>query len=152
MNADVFSLAANAFSVVGLADVVFRSALVLLNLISGVVAAKAVAGSTKVVLNSFIVAITSVRAWAIEYEHSRFAQLDGQHVPDEVRNILIAARQEIQGLTELVQGVATAEGLWGTISTSLNFASTWENRFRDALPKLNLHTQSLILLMQSRAG
>lgn len=152
MNRDALTLSAEAFSVVGLSDVVFRSLVSLIDLVSRAASASSTARGLLGVLKSLAKAIAEVRAWAANYEQSVLSTVDGQNVPRSLATLLRDCQTQLAIVQQSLHRVEppAAGALSGWI-TGTRFA--WgEQDIRQSVGLLSSYTLSMQLLMASRTG
>ena len=114
------SAAANAFAVVGLADVIFRAGTQLYGVLSKTLAASENGTRLLSALKSLTTTIAEVRRFANEFKTSLFVLEDGRALPVELENILKRCESELKQLKKKAGVDATSpNGGW---------VAKWKNR------------------------
>jgi hypothetical protein len=96
-----FSTAANAFSVVGLADVVFRLGVDTASLYSRFRNASKDIASLVDEIKAFVEIIAQIRVYLDEYRQSPYAQSDGQSLMLQLSKILSDCEKELRDIQQL---------------------------------------------------
>ena len=131
------SIAANAFSAVGLADVVVRSTVQLSTLVSKVRAAPETRSRLLAVSQSLITVVSEARAFADRYKTSDYAVEDRQSLPAELHVTLSQCRTEIQRLMRYLNENAS--------KGSGNFLERWSKSLGFALNEQDVQRSCQIL-------
>lgn len=143
-----FGVIANAFGVVGLADILFRSATQLYDLARRANAAPETLAQLHHAVQGFNTAITEVQQWAREYSQSHFATNDGQTVPPELQGLLLSCAVRCKELSSRLQKQRTGIGSWiGSTRVALS-----ETDIRQSIQLLNSSTLSIQAILQARAS
>ncbi len=148
---DSLSLAANILGVVGSCDIVFRAVSDLHHILGQVKSAQGTAEQLLGVLNGLAVAISNVRDWAAAYDHSQFAQKDGQAVPQELLPLLDGCLKEVNALKAITQKAIASNHAVRRLLAGFQFALR-EARVQQSMSRLQSYAQSFILLVQTRTG
>jgi len=151
MAPEPLSLAVEAFGVVGVTDVVFRSVIGLANLVSAARSSNATAQLLLSVLNSLAAALGEVRIWADGYVQSDFASHHGQVLPHHLVPLLQRCSAELDDLRCGMGGVFQPRtGVWQWMS-DVRFAWS-EAKLRQSIQVLEGYKTSLLLLVSSRTA
>lgn len=110
VNADVFTVCAEAFSVVGLADIVFRHVAALSDLAIRAASASASARDLLSGVKALATAIAAVRNWAENYEASGLATQDGHNVDGSVKAILFECGKQLATIRQNLHSVDSGSG------------------------------------------
>ncbi|RSL55232.1 hypothetical protein CEP54_009465 [Fusarium duplospermum] len=143
--ADLSTLA-NAFSVVGLADVVCRASIQLYDLIQGLRNAPARQQRYLAILRDLTLTATQVRLWVETHQTSTATVRDGQHELQGVSTILKASEDQIRQLRASINPstASTWLGRWRAVA---GFA--WdETSFQVAFDLLEKNNNCLSILLQ----
>jgi hypothetical protein len=147
-----FSIVANTFSVLGLADVVCRATTELYALILRASSASNSATQLLTAVQSLATVVTEVRLWAAAYEQSLFAQEDSQYVSNNIVTALEKCGKQIRELVQRLAGVTIAKKNWfQRISGRVAFALS-EEQIRHSLRMVDYHQTTLKGLMLVRGG
>jgi len=114
------TVTANAFQVVGLADVIFRAGTQLYGVLSKTLAASENGTRLLSTLKSLTTTIAEVRRFANEFKTSLFVLEDGGALPVELENILKRCESELKHLKKN----AGADATW----PNGGWVSKWKNR------------------------
>lgn len=149
---DALTLSAEAFAVVGLADVVFRNVAGLIDLASRAAHASSTARGLLSGLKGLASALVAVRSWVEGYETSDFAAHDGQRVAISIRTVLADCSTQMGAIYRNLHDVQSgSSGALARFWTGLRFARD-EKELRQSITELSRYTDALQLLMLSRNG
>ncbi|KAI9686231.1 MAG: hypothetical protein M1822_003887 [Bathelium mastoideum] len=147
-----FSTIANAFSVVGLADIVVRATVELYALIKRTSSNSKSAKELLAAVKDLAAVVAEVRLWAGAYEQSLFAQEDGQCVSDNITIALEECGKQIRELAQRLAGVSNARKDWlQRITGRVAFALSGE-QMQHSLRMLIYHQTAIRGLMLARGG
>jgi len=139
---------ANAFGVVGLADILFRSAAQLYDLAHRAKTAPDALRLLHKAVQGFHHIIVEVQQWAREYSQSHFARDDGQAVPAELQALLMACAVRCKDQVAQLQRRIGATGSW----LGLVRAAVSEAEIRQAVLLLDSFKLSIQGLLQTRTA
>jgi hypothetical protein len=147
-----FAVVANAFSVVGLADVVCRATAELYGLIQRASSASDSATQLLAAVQGLASVVTEVRLWAAEYEKSPFAREDGQYVSKNIIPALDRCGKQVGELAQRLACVSNARQDWlqrfmGRVTFALS-----EKQIQHSLRMIVYHQTTLKGLMLVREG
>lgn len=149
---DALTLSAEAFAVVGVADVVLRHIVTLTRLATAAVNASSSAGEMRSRLQSLAGAVGTVRSWAESYARSDFAREDDQRISAGVTDTLLRCSARLGSIYKNVYKVDSgSSGALARFWTGLRFAYD-EKELQASLMDLSSYTDTLQLLMLGRHG
>jgi hypothetical protein len=146
-----FSVAANAFSVVGLADVVFRLGVDTAGLYSRYRNASSDIDSLVDEIQAFVASLAQIRVYLDEYHQSTYAQGDGQTLPPQFSQTLSDCEKELRDLQHLANKNKNElhDGLAVQMMKSWRWASQHEHvsKCRKRIRHHNINLQTILVLI-----
>lgn len=147
---EAFSTAANAFSVIGLADVVFRLGVDTASLYSRYRNASKDIASLVDEIQAFVEIIAQIRVYLDEYRQSPYAQSDGQSLLPQLSKILSDCEKELR----YIQQLANKHKREPNDGLAMQMMKSWRWTLQNDVSKsgkrirhLNMNLQNIFLLI-----
>jgi len=145
---ELFSVAANAFSVVGLVDVLIRSSYTLAGLVSRAGLAGSLSSRLTALSKDLILVVSEVQSFAKAYRASGLTAADGNGLPQGLDKVLSDCDKEVQKLIRYLSAVDTSRtgGFVQRWTANLGFALQ-EEELRKSMQILEAYKTTILALL-----